>query len=45
MAFTKYTSKDGIATITMNRDDKRNALSDAMSSEIIDWINAAQKKK
>jgi methylmalonyl-CoA decarboxylase len=45
MAFIKYAVKDGIATITMNRDEKRNALSDAMSNEIIGCINAAQKEK
>jgi enoyl-CoA hydratase/carnithine racemase len=38
MEFIKYNVKNDIATITMNRDDKRNALSDAMSNEIIDCI-------
>jgi methylmalonyl-CoA decarboxylase len=45
MEFIKYNVKNDIATITMDRDDKRNALSDAMSNEIIDCINTAQKEK
>jgi methylmalonyl-CoA decarboxylase len=45
MEFIKYNVKNDIATITMNRDEKRNALNDAMSNYIIDCINAAQKEK
>jgi methylmalonyl-CoA decarboxylase len=45
MELIKYNVKNDIATITMNRDEKRNALSDPMSNEIIDGINAAQKAK
>jgi methylmalonyl-CoA decarboxylase len=45
LEFIKYNVKNDIATITMDRDEKRNALSDAMSNDIIDCINAAQKEK
>jgi enoyl-CoA hydratase/carnithine racemase len=45
MEFIKFNVQNDIATITMNRDEKRNALSDTMSNEMIDCINAAQKEK
>jgi methylmalonyl-CoA decarboxylase len=44
MEFIKYSVKNDIATITMDRDKKRNALNDAMSNDIIDCINTAQKE-
>jgi len=34
MAFSKYDFKDGRATITMDRGDKRNAVNNEMTSEV-----------
>jgi methylmalonyl-CoA decarboxylase len=45
MQFIKYNVQNEIATITMDRDEKRNALSDAMSNDMINCINVAQKDK
>jgi methylmalonyl-CoA decarboxylase len=44
MEFIKYNVKNDIATITIDRDEKRNALNDQMSNDIIDCINAAQRE-
>ena len=36
-----YEVEDGVATITMNRPDKKNAMSFAMLSEFIDTFRKA----
>jgi methylmalonyl-CoA decarboxylase len=42
-AFTGYDFKNNIATITMDRDEKRNAFNEAMSSEVLAHIDKAEK--
>jgi len=45
MPFTKYDFKDGVATITMDRDAKRNAFNNEMTSEVSSRIDEAEKAK
>lgn len=41
--FTRYDFKDGIATITMDRDEKRNAFNAPMTAEVFSRIDQAEK--
>lgn len=43
MSATKYDFKDRVATITFDRDNKRNAFSAAMSQEVLQGIACAEK--
>ena len=36
--FIKLESQGGVATLTLNRPEKRNAISDALRSELIDAL-------
>ena len=43
MPLTRYDAKDGIVSITMDRDEKRNAFSNAMTSEMVAHIDEAER--
>ena len=47
MTFEKilFDVTDGVATITFNRDDKRNALNQAMAAEIQHRLQRAQDER
>lgn len=44
-SFSRYDFQNGIVTITMDRDEKRNAFNGALTSEIIAHIDEAEKSR
>jgi len=45
LEFTKYEKQDGIATITLNRPEKRNPLSSQVFKELSECLNTADADK
>ena len=43
--FIRLQTRDGVATLTLNRPDKRNAISDAMRSELIQALEHVEQDR
>ena len=43
MTLIDFQTRDGIATLTLNRPDKTNAISDDLSTQLIDTLDALSR--
>ena len=41
----QYAENNGIATLTLNRPEKRNAMSDAMRAELVEHLQAIRTNR